>query len=98
MAANSNSALRKEHFDETMVLGWMQGLYYFRNEKLQQIAVVAERWFDVQVKLKDPTLAGLHFSGAMNRNKPVNAFFNMLASSGDITYENKDGKVIISRN
>ncbi|WP_158085327.1 FecR family protein [Niastella vici] len=98
IAANSNSALRKENFDETMVLGWLQGLYYFRNEKLQQIAVVAERWFDVQVKLKDPTLAGLHFSGAMNRNKPVNAFFNMLASSGDITYDNKDGKVTITRN
>jgi len=98
IAENSNSPLRKERFDESMVLGWMQGLYYYHNEKLQQIAVVAERWFDVQVQLKDPTLAGLHFSGAMDRNKPVNVFFNMLASSGDIRYENENGKVIISRN
>lgn len=98
IAANSHSPLHKERFDESMVLGWMQGLYYFRNEKLQQIAVVAERWFDVQVQLKDPTLAGLHFSGAMDRNKPINTFFNMLASSGDIRYVKEGGNIVISRN
>ncbi|WP_205513745.1 FecR family protein [Longitalea arenae] len=92
-----NGQLQKISFDEATVLGWMQGLYYFNNEKLQQIAAVAERWFDIDVQLDDPSLAGLHFSGAMDRNKPVNAFFSMLASSGDIRYELADGRVIISR-
>jgi len=95
---NSNSALHSERFDETTVLGWMQGLYFFRNERLQQIAVVAQRWFDVPVKLNDPGLSDLHFSGALDRNKPINTFFNMLASSGDIRYEWKDGAIVISRN
>jgi transmembrane sensor len=95
---NSSSPLTKESFDETIVLGWMQGLYYFRNEKLQQIAVVAERWFDINVQIKDPSLPALHFSGALDRNKSVNAFFNMLASSGDIRYKNENGKVTITRN
>jgi transmembrane sensor len=98
VVADRNSSLQKETFDDTVVLGWMQGLYYFRNEKLQQIAVVAERWFDINVQLKDPSLAALHFSGAMDRNKAVNTFFNMLASSGDIRFKNEDGKVVISRN
>ncbi|WP_166437101.1 FecR family protein [Niastella caeni] len=98
IAANGHSFLQKQQFDETTVLSWMQGLYFFRNEKLQQIAVVAERWFDVRVQLQDASLSGLHFTGAMDRNKPVNNFFNMLASSGDIRYEVKDGKVVISRN
>jgi transmembrane sensor len=96
--ADRNSKLQKGSFDETTVLGWMQGLYYFRNEQLQQIAIVAERWFDINVQLKDPSLATLHFSGAMDRNKPVNTLFNMLASSGDIRYKNENGKIVISRN
>jgi ferric-dicitrate binding protein FerR (iron transport regulator) len=95
---NSNSDLTKETFDEVAVLGWLQGVYHFRNEKLQQLAVVAERWFDINVQIKDPSLPALHFSGALDRNKPVDAFFNMLASSGDIRYKNENGKVIISRN
>jgi transmembrane sensor len=98
VAENSNSPLSKESFDETLVLGWMQGLYYFRNEKLQHIAVVAERWFDINVQIKDPSLFALHFSGALDRNKPVDAFFNMLASSGDIHYKNEKGKITITRN
>jgi transmembrane sensor len=98
IADNPNSPLRKERFDETMVLAWMQGVYHYHNEPLQQIAIVAERWFDIQVQLNDPSLAGLHFTGAMDRNKPVNTFFNMLASSGDIRYESKGGKIVISRN
>lgn len=95
---NSESPLTKETFDETFVLGWLQGMYYFRNEKLQQIAVVAERWFNINVQIKDPSLPGLHFSGALDRNKSVNAFFNNLASSGDILYKNENGTVTISRN
>jgi transmembrane sensor len=95
---NSNSPLAKEPFDGSIVLGWMQGLYYFRNEKLQHIAVVAERWFDINVHIKDPSLTALHFSGALDRNKPVDAFFNMLASSGDIRYKNENGKITITRN
>ena len=94
----STSALHKEKYDEIMVLGWMQGMYFFRNEKLQQIAVVAQRWFDVPVKLNEPSLAGLRFSGAFDRNKPVDNVFNALASSGDIRYEWKDGEVVISKN
>lgn len=95
---NGNSSLHAGKFDETLVLGWMQGLYFFRNEKLQQIAVVAERWFNVPVKLNDPSLGDLHFSGALDRNKPINNFFNMLASSGDIRYEWKNGEIVINKN
>lgn len=95
---NSNSPLTKEPFDEIAVLGWLQGVYHFRNEKLQQLAVVAERWFDINVQIKDTSLTTVHFSGALDRNKPVNTFFNMLASSGDIRYKNENGKVTITRN
>lgn len=98
VVANSESPLTKETFDETFVLGWLQGMYYFRNEKLQQIAVVAERWFNINVQIKDPSLPGLHFSGALDRNKSVNTFFNNLATSGDIRFKNENGKVVITRN
>jgi len=97
VAANRNSPLRKEPYDETAVLGWMQGVYYFTNEKLQQISVVAERWLNIDIELKDPSLAGLRFTGALDRNKPLSHFFSMLASSGDIRYEIKGSKVVIFR-
>ncbi|AEW00217.1 anti-FecI sigma factor, FecR [Niastella koreensis GR20-10] len=97
VAENRNSPLRKELYDETAALGWMQGVYFFTNEKLQQIAVVAERWLDIDIELKDPSLAGIHFTGALDRNKPLSHFFSMLASSGDIRYEVRGSKVFVYR-
>jgi transmembrane sensor len=97
VAANRNSPLRKELYDETAVLGWMQGVYYFTNEKLQQISVVAERWLNIDIELKDPSLAGLRFTGALDRKKPLSHFFSMLASSGDIRYEIRGSKVFVFR-
>jgi ferric-dicitrate binding protein FerR (iron transport regulator) len=94
---NRNSPLRKEKFDESLALGWMQGVYFFTNEKLEQLSIVAKRWLDVDIELKDPTLAGLHFTGALDRNKPVSHFLNRLASSGDIRYEIRGSKVSIFR-
>jgi transmembrane sensor len=98
IADAGSNLLRKEKFDEVAVLGWMQGLYYFRNEKLHDITTIAERWFDVPVQLQEPELADLRFTGALNRNKPVNTFLDLLASSGNIRYEWKDGKIVLSRN
>lgn len=98
VVADRNSLLTKGPFDEMAVLGWLQGVYHFRNEKLQQLAVVAERWFDINVQIKDTSLAAVHFSGALYRNKPVNSFFNRLAVTGDFHYKNENGKVTISRN
>ena len=94
---NRNSPLRKEKYDESNVLSWMKGVYFFNNEKLQQISVVAERWLDINIQLKDPTLAGLRFTGALDRNQPMSHFFDRLATSGDIRYEIKGSKVFVFR-
>jgi Fe2+-dicitrate sensor, membrane component len=98
VADNSSNTLNKEKFDEQTALAWMKGLYYFRNEKLHDITIIARRWFDVPVILKDSGLADIRFTGALNRNKPVDNFLDLLTSTGYIRYEWKKGKIIISRN
>lgn len=95
---HNNNELYKEKFDEQTELAWMKGLYYFRNEKLHDITIIARRWFDVPVEIKDSGLADIRFTGAMNRNKPVDNFLDLLASTGYIKYAWKRGKIVISRN
>ncbi|OQP47915.1 hypothetical protein A4H97_30385 [Niastella yeongjuensis] len=92
-----NSPLRKEKYDESLMLGWMQGVYFFTNEKLEHLAVIAKRWLEIEIQIKDPTLAGLRFTGALDRNKPISHFLSWLASSGGIRYEIVGSKVVISR-
>ena len=90
--------LRKENFDEAAVLGWMQGVYFFRDEQLRKITTIAERWFDIPFQLKEPEMANLRFTGALDRNKPVRTFLENLATSYNVHSEWKDGKIVLSRN
>lgn len=92
-----NSELHKDPFDEQMVLAWMKGLYYFRNEKLHDIRVIAERWFDVEIVVEEG-LKEVRFTGALNRNKPVEGFLEVLMSTGVVKYERRGEKIFISKN
>ncbi|MFL9483948.1 FecR family protein [Chitinophagaceae bacterium LWZ2-11] len=81
--------------DEAMVKSWMKGVYNFRNEDLTNIIAMTERWFNVKIKLNDPSLTGLQFTGALNKNKPITVFMNSLSGSADIKYEVQQDSVIL---
>jgi ferric-dicitrate binding protein FerR (iron transport regulator) len=93
----SGKKLAKISFDETMVLGWMHGIYYFKNEELGNIIPAIERWFDVQVKLDNPSLAKTHITGALEKQKYITDFLEMLSKTTGINYETNGGEIILRK-
>ncbi|WP_114937694.1 FecR family protein [Mucilaginibacter endophyticus] len=70
-------------FDPAIELAWMNDIYYFHDTKLHDISDVLLRWFDVKVVFDDPAKADEAFSGAIQKNKPVDVFIqNIKASAG----------------
>ncbi|GAO42578.1 FecR family protein [Flavihumibacter petaseus] len=86
----------KEQFDETEILAWMKGLYYFKNEQLRDILPVLQRWYQMEFVLSDPALGAIRYSGALNRHNTATYFLDILQSSSGITYRQEGNKVIIS--
>jgi len=93
----SDKKMTKENFDETMVLGWMQGIYYFKNEELGNIVPAIERWFNVQVKLDNPSLAKIHITGALEKQKSIRDFLEMLSKTTGISYEKDGGEILLRK-
>lgn len=93
----ADKKLTKVDFDETMVLGWMHGIYYFKNEELGNIVPAIERWFDVQVKLNNPSLAKIHITGALEKQKSITDFLEMLSKTTGISYENNGGEILLRK-
>lgn len=93
----SDKKLAKVDFDETMVLGWMHGIYYFKNEELGNIIPAIERWFDVQVKLDNTSLAKIHITGALEKQKSITDFLEMLSKTTGISYENNGGAILLRK-
>jgi Fe2+-dicitrate sensor, membrane component len=78
--------IRLQAFDEQEVLSWRQGKYYFYDASLQEILEVLPRWYGVQVMIDRPGLGEERFTGMMDRNKPLEAFLQALATTMKINY------------
>jgi len=81
---------------------WTEGKIVFREERLSDIVVRLERWYNVDIRLMNPKIGDLSFSGTILKNKP----FDQIAKTFEILlpvkieYQNKMGEkdvVIISK-
>jgi hypothetical protein len=78
-------------FEADVELAWMHDTYYFHNTRLQDISEVLSRWFDVKVVFDDSAKANESFSGAIQKNKPVEVFIQNIRSSAGVKTSFKDG-------
>ncbi|MDI3321885.1 FecR family protein [Pinibacter soli] len=93
----SDKELAKINFDESMVLGWMHGIYYFKNEELGNIIPAIERWFNIQVKVDNPSLAKVHITGALEKQKSITDFLEMLSKTTGINYDVSGGEILLRK-
>ncbi|SEM60114.1 protein of unknown function [Mucilaginibacter gossypiicola] len=87
----SGSGFRAQPFDPAIELAWMNDIYYFHNTKLHDISDVLLRWFDVKVVFDDSGTADETFSGAIQKNKPVDVFIQNIRASAGVTAVLKEG-------
>ncbi|SDD36850.1 FecR family protein [Mucilaginibacter pineti] len=80
-----------QSFDPGIELAWMHNIYYFHNTKLNDISEVLLRWFDIKVVFDDPAKADEAFSGAIQKNKPIDVFIQNIKTSAGVKATFKDG-------
>jgi ferric-dicitrate binding protein FerR (iron transport regulator) len=72
---------------------WTEGKIVFHEERLADIILRLERWYNVDIRLANPKIGDLCFSGTILKNKPfdqiVKAFEILLPVK--IEYQNKMG-------
>lgn len=82
---------------------WTDGKIVFHEERLADIVLRMERWYNVDIQLANPKIGDLSFSGTILKNKP----FDQIAKTFEILlpvkieYQNKMGEkdiVIIHKN
>ena len=76
-------------------IGWVNGVYNFKNRSLGEIMETFERWYDIQVYYETPDLRDITYSGSLKRNGAINSFLDALELTGDLTYKISGRKVLI---
>ena len=74
-----------EKFDEEDVLSWINGLYYFHNIPVADLAVIASRCYGIKIVLDKNNFAGKSVTGLLDKNK-LTDFLNDLETTANIRY------------
>lgn len=93
-AVANGKGINIRSFDETEELSWRQGVFYFSNTPLSEIARVLPRWFGFPVIMDNTRIAGETFTGSLERNQSIHIFLDNLKSTTTVDYYfDKNGRL-----
>lgn len=73
---------------------WKNNVLNFDNEKLSEISRKLERWYNVEIKIKDESLSNIRFSGKFDKES-IQDVLSALAIVHPITYDINKNKIVI---
>lgn len=75
-------------------VGWKDGWYIFKEERLEDVMHTLARWYDVSVFYQNPKVKETRFTGYLKRYDSIRTFLEVLAASEEVKYK-IDGNVVI---
>jgi transmembrane sensor len=78
-------------FDPQEVLSWRNGIYYFHNRSLEEIAQVLSRWFDVKIAWNATSLKEQTFTGEIDKSLSIDVVISNLELSSGIKAKLENG-------
>ena len=82
-----------KNVDVNYYTAWKDGMFRFRDVRLEEIMHVVERWYDMTVVYEDESVRDLHFGFNMSRLETIEPLLNIFELNGKIKIT-KEGKVL----
>ncbi len=68
--------------DTELYYGWIENRFIFNNDKLSEIIKELERWYKIEINIKDKELETQEFSGIFPKTVSVKSFLKILSTTG----------------
>ncbi|UKJ07681.1 FecR family protein [Solitalea lacus] len=82
-------------FDDQQELSWMNGIYFFNNADIKEIAEIVQRWYDVRIEIADSSVQSVKISGAIEKDKPLKQFLENLTITSRLQYTINDNNTVV---
>ena len=89
----TRKTLLQQTVDVNYYTAWKDGMFRFRDVRLEEIMRVVERWYDMTVVYEDESAKDLHFGFNMSRLETIEPLLNIFELNGKIKIT-KEGKVL----
>lgn len=83
----NTSEMTRSKVNTEIYTSWKDGLITFRNEKLKDIARKIERWYNVEVIIKNPKLGEEAYMGTIMKNKPIDQILEVLQLTSSLKFK-----------
>ncbi|MCM4167400.1 hypothetical protein KCTC52924_01106 [Arenibacter antarcticus] len=86
-----------EDIDVSQEISWVQGLFAFNEESLEDIMIELSRWYDVEVVFESSAQRSFVFTGIVERDQTIGAILDLIegTSADQVKFEVKDNTIII---
>lgn len=88
------SKITMEECDTELYTSWINGEFKFRDMRLEDIMVKLNRWYNCEFFYQNSDLKDLRFTGAVEKDRPVNYLLEMIETVTEVHFEIK-GKTVV---
>lgn len=68
-------------------VAWLEGKFRFEGMRLEEIMRTLKRWYDCDIVYEDDRLKDLHYSGVVEKDRPVSYLLGMIEEVTDVGFE-----------
>jgi ferric-dicitrate binding protein FerR (iron transport regulator) len=87
--------LKTKNVNTSHYTAWMDGLFYFNDESLEEIMQELSRWYNFEVEYQNEKVKLTRFTGTLKRYQSFQEVTTIIEMTGDVHFTTKGNKVII---
>ncbi len=87
-----------EEVDTELYTSWVNGKFYFSAYTFEEIVQKLERWYDFTMVYTDESIRKKRFSGAINRDRPLEEILRHLESISELRFNILEKEITVSVN
>ncbi|QIA08126.1 FecR family protein [Draconibacterium halophilum] len=84
--------------DFDIYTAWREGRYEFRNESVDKVFQIMERWWDVDINYPEDDFKHEYISGVLRKHKPIIQHFEVINELVPIDYEIDNDNITVKLN
>jgi len=77
---------------------WKNGIFYFNNIKLKDLVVQLSRWYDVEFFFLNEEIKGLHFTGAVEKDRSIKFILDLISNITHVDFRVKGKGIVVQYN
>lgn len=84
-----------EEVDPSLYVAWMDRMFVFWNQRLEDVMKDLTKWYDVEFVFADEVAADMRISGNIERSRDLRAVLDMITGLRKVEIVQRDGKYVV---